>query len=185
MGFPTGAQGLSELAMVCTAETKAAKQVIAQVRACLTEQENKVARLENFGQVLTALDKSWKEHDPGKRDNAYFFLDQEGKWAVVKELIPDGTKVIENWREWREYDTSERWWRPLELVSPRYRAIPLSEVLRGSCPVGHSGQPVVEHYVQAFDGPEGDSWLKERMVVCADCRNISLSEAQISSERMR
>src|SRR5258708_595382 len=66
------------------------------------EEAEKVAKekrklFDNAGYSLMMLKKlpmSWADSDPGKYGDAYWFLDKKGSRAVVRELIPNDTRIF-------------------------------------------------------------------------------------------
>ena len=131
-----------------------------------------MGRHNGFAWILRRLRLSWQESDPGKSSDVYFFLTKGGDWAIAKELLDPETEICKTDEQSAAYKKErERGWHGAKhtKVLQRYAVIPLSDALTAECPVCHLALPVIEHYAQTRDSPQGDNWLKERFLLCLNC----------------
>lgn len=159
MSFPTN---LGELRKVANDILKASRDADEEAR-----RNREIAqRKQHLSDILERLFVSWQDRDPGKSRSAYFFLDPEmRRWVVVREFLPEGVKVYQTREEWERRDK-----RKSELGVPYYYpVVSRAEIGMGKCPECNNDQPVIEHYVQTMDSPNGDEWLKERLILCLEC----------------
>ena len=134
--------------------------------------------------VIKALGTSWDTDDPGKRGVASWLLTRGGEKCVARELLPPGTPVFTDKEKWEKFlaalaarNRKQYVWsriensRPYGAVPPWYPAIPLEETLHAPCPACGAERPVIMTYEQTGDGPDGDTWTKERFVLC--CQGLT------------
>ncbi|OGZ42170.1 MAG: hypothetical protein A3C80_02015 [Candidatus Ryanbacteria bacterium RIFCSPHIGHO2_02_FULL_45_43] len=178
MGFPTNIEVLKN-----SIATRRNAARTASDEASHRERENQENQA--IAEILNRLLSSWRDSDPGKYGDAFFFLDATlRKRVVVQEFLADGTKVYQTRQEWGEYDRTRSWEdAKYDGVPYWYSVVTLSDVGRGECLKCKSLQPVVEHYVQAYDSPEGDVWLKKHLVLCLDCNLTTTLESKTSDSR--
>ncbi|OHA71226.1 MAG: hypothetical protein A3H01_00705 [Candidatus Wildermuthbacteria bacterium RIFCSPLOWO2_12_FULL_40_9] len=185
MGFPTNIEALRAniealRAVVATRQNAvkvASDEVVRQERRC---QENQA-----IVEILNDLLNSWQDHDPGKNHDVYFFLDAYLRQrVVVREFLPDDAKVYQTRKEWEEYDRTRSWHGAnYDGVPYWYPVVNLDAAGKSECSECKSVQPVVEHYVQTYDSPEGDEWLKEHLVLCLDCNSTTVFKSKTSDSR--
>lgn len=152
------------------------KQELEQV-----ERELKVAEFRQMS--MRSLIDGWKINDPGKYQDAFFFLTQAGEWAVVREFVAAGTKIYTK-EEWRDLPYDKQ--KSPQGVPPHYKLIELKDALRISCPSCGEEHPAIEHYRQTGDSPEGDEWARSRIVLCPnDGKLFEVGRTEFSGNRMR
>ena len=152
--FPTDLKGME-------------KTIVARQRAAIAAEKN-AKRFSGYAKkhkevlyILRSLTTSWKESDPGKYGDAYFFLESNSRRrVVVREFLAEDEKN-----------------------SNGFQVVDLSAVLKGKCSKCELPQPVIEHYVQVYDGPDGDEWLKEHLVLCLDCDLMTVIKSETSEDR--
>jgi hypothetical protein len=158
-------------------ETAQAEDKARGLRAQARKAEEAVA-------VLKALKTSWDTHDPGKHGIASWLLTQDSKKCVAKEMLPPGTPVFTDEEKWKKFletlaarGRKQYIWSRIEnchpygAVPPWYPVVPLKETLHAPCPACSAQQPVIMTYEQTHDGPDGDTWTKERFVLC--CQGLT------------
>jgi hypothetical protein len=64
-----------------------------------------------------------------------------------------------------------------------YPVLNLAAVDKGECAGCKTAQPVIEHYKQIHDSPDGDEWLKEWFVLCLDCGLTTVLMSRTSDSR--
>lgn len=135
--------------------------------------------------ILNGLLNSWCDSDPGKNRDVYFFLDPTLRQrVVVREFLPEDAKVYRTQREWNEYSRTRSWHGAnYDGVPYWYPIVNLDAVGKGECSKCKSAQPAVEHYVQTYNSPEGDEWLKEFFVLCRDCNSKTIFKSETSDSR--
>ena len=135
-------------------------------------------------EILEGLLTSWKETDPGKNCDVFFFLDlkQETR-VVVRELLPADTKICKSPKEWNIYKQKIGRYEKYDRIPIWYPVVSLSEVAHGKCDKCGSSEPIVEHYVQTYDSAEADNWLKEKIVLCMKCNKTTMISRENSSYR--
>ena len=154
MNFP---QNLGDCATVVDQGKKANAILDAEVK----ERKEKISFNRVAEGVINGLKNSWDVTDPGKYSDSYFFLSFD-KWervVVNSFLLPDAN------------------------VPPTYKRVDYDEVAQCACPKCKALLPVVEHYVQTFDSPDGDEWLKREIVLCLDCKKIFELDRQVKDHR--
>ena len=179
------------------------EDVSAKIKRQVTEMDNRLADLENqrrmlngakeakkfFGAVLHGLMNSWRSPDPGKDQDAFFFITKDSRErAVVRELLPQTVEICKNKDEWERYLNSlgkKKWWSSLryEKVPPWYAVVHLSAVAMHHCPSCSDEVPLVEQHAQIEDGPEGDTWMQKKLAVCSTCMLITEVTRKDSSSR--
>jgi hypothetical protein len=137
-------------------------------------------------EILSGLLDSWQDPDPGKYRDAYFFLDITlRQQVVVREFLSEDVKVYQTQKEWNEYNRTRSWHGAnYDGVPYWYPVVNLNVVGRGECSKCKSAQPVIEHYVQTYDSPEGDAWLKEQFVLCLECNSTTTLKSETSDSRL-
>lgn len=135
--------------------------------------------------IMNGLLTSWRESDPGKYGDAYFFLGASLRQrVVVREFLPEDTKVYQTQKEWNEYNRTRSWHGAnYDEVPYWYPVVNLDAVGKGECSKCKTAQPVVEHYAQTYDSPGGDEWLKEQFVLCLDCDSTTVLKSETSDSR--
>jgi len=108
--------------------------------------------------------------------------------VVVLEFLPEGIKLYKTQYEWKKYLASisqTGGWAGIRYdgVPHGYLVVSLDQVNQYTCSKCYHMQPVVKHYVQTVDSPEGDSWLTEYFVLCLECNLITEIEHFVSSGR--
>lgn len=135
--------------------------------------------------ILSGLLESWKYPDPGKNQDAFFFLDAIlNERVVAREFLTDNTKVYQDRREWDKYVQIKSWHEHYNGVPPMYRIVSISAVGKSECSKCFAAQPVVEHYTQTYDSAEGDEWLREKFVLCVDCNLTTIVRSETSDLRL-
>ncbi len=180
MGFPVS---IEELRVGLDTRRAAIRGIDEELKRLKEQRETN----ELMADVLEGLMESWKHPDPGKYKDAYFFLSSDlKKRVVVRQFLAPGTKIYQNAEEWRSYD----WSRPsrhgsfyFDGVPFYYPIIDVNDAGKIECPTCGQPQLVVEHYVQTYDSPEGDVWLKRQLIVCLDCDKITIHEKAVSDSR--
>lgn len=126
------------------------------------ERDQRAARgIQFFQEAVRLLRVSWKDSDPGKY-TAHWYAFKGGRKAWPAELI-DGA--------------GERKPDPAKLCA-------FAELDRKPCPHCEAASLEVECYEQSEDGPSGDTWIKTRYLMCADCRGLyRLGAPLVSSYR--
>lgn len=175
MKFPENHHQFEAMQAAFAARTKITKNSIDDLGA-------KLKNHENVSFVLSRLADSWQQPDPGKYEHAIFFLDQDGHRVVVSELLPSGTKVMTEDERRKLWDSGSRPYK-YEQVPNSYRLVNLAEVAKKPCPECHQERPLAEHYVQTEDGPDGDEWKKEKLIVCLDCERITVLKSEHRENR--
>lgn len=178
MGFPTNIEVLKgSIAVRQDAAEKASQEAGRRKKERRKNQE--------IAEILSGLLESWQDSDPGKYGDAFFFLNANlRRRVVVREFLADGVKVYRTRREWDKYDRTRSWHgAAYDGVPYWYPVVNLSDVGRGQCAKCKSPQPVVERYVQTYDSPEGDAWLKEHFVLCLDCNLTTTLKSRTSDDR--
>ena len=105
------------------------------------ELKEKIARTLLFEKAFRGIFSSWREDDPGKHSDAFFFLDGAGERVIVEEL--------------------------LKGEDPRgFKAVPIKDLINGDCPSCGAKHPVIGRYFQEVDAPEGDRWKLEHLLLC-------------------
>lgn len=136
--------------------------------------------------VLNGILTSWQEVDPGKSRGVYFFLSavRPNDRVVVRELIQKSS-ICNTPKEWDNYrkNREKGYWQPYEKVPYHYSVVYFDDVRKARCLNCKTQQPVIEHYVQTFDGPDGDEWLKEHFVLCLRCSVKTILSSETSCER--
>lgn len=184
MAFPTSIKALKS---AITARQNAARR--AEKNSVPHEKEiqkNETVAEKNLAiaRILKELAESWRQPDPGKYQDAFFFLDVTRKRVVVQEFLARKTKRYRTREEWERFLGLRRCHTvPYDGVPYYYPVVGLSDVCKEPCAKCKSMRPVVERYVQTYDSPEGDDWLKEHLVVCLDCNLITTLESKTSDIR--
>jgi hypothetical protein len=136
-----------------------------RLRQQLHAVEERKQHLELVRGILLKLANSWREYDPGKDEEAFFFLSQDGQRAVVKECLPPDTQIfpgtIKEWGRRRQNPAGGRF----EEVPPYYQVIDFRKVLTMKCPKCDQQVPVIETYLQTYDSPRGDTWAQDWIIV--------------------
>lgn len=83
-------------------------------------------------QILAAIERSWKEREPGRYGAAVFFLDKSGRPACVEEFLPADVNRIspDEWGELEQFDKNRH--RGSGNTVCGYPIIPFSEVMTGT-----------------------------------------------------
>jgi thiol-disulfide isomerase/thioredoxin len=177
MSFPANVETL--LATIATRQGFA--QLAVDEAVCLEQErgQNQV-----IVDILNGLLDSWAYSDPGKYQDAYFFLDASLlRRVVVREFLTEGTKVYTR-QEWNERGlTAPSHGANYDAVPYRYPLVNLGVIGKSECPKCKTAQPVVEHYAQTYDSPEGDEWLREYLVLCLDCNLPTVLKSETSTHR--
>ncbi len=164
--------------------------IITREKAAITAGDE-ASRLESerflnkeVAKTLNGLLNSWREVDPGKYRDAYFFLDSALRQrVVVREFLPEDVKVYKTQQEWNEYTMTRSLQADYDGVPYHYPIVSLDVVGRSECLSCKSTQPVVEHYKQTRGSPSGDEWLKRRLILCLDCNSIKVLNFEYSDGR--
>lgn len=133
--------------------------------------------------TVQGLRTSWQMRDPGKYQEAFFFLDNLKNRVVVREYMPPGTKVALNREEWAAYCSTLPHGVPFDMVPPSLPVVTLKDVLHGECPHCKKSLPVIESYEQMYDSPGGDTWQKRVFTVCPTCSKINIITRRESANR--
>ncbi|MEI6296426.1 MAG: hypothetical protein WCO84_02135 [bacterium] len=142
-----------------------------------------ILRNRRISKILTGLLFSWKETDPGKSCDVFFFLDcKQEKRVVVREFL-SVDDICKSQEEWREYEKNKSYYGKYDKVPIWYPVVSLTTIARDKCKKCGSMEPVVEHYVQTLDSPDGDNWLKEKIVFCVKCHKTTRLSRENSSNR--
>jgi len=180
-------QPLAELIKAAFAEAAAARTANAtkreEVRATLAELDKEAAGFEETMRLLTGLMNSWQEFDPGKNRAAFFFLTKKDECAVINGLYPaDAVCTKEEWREYR--NTAHRGLSSRKLA-PYYPRIDVADAARDECPHCRKNGFLVQRYEQTEDSAEGDTWMKQKIIVCLelDCGEVTNKKPEYSSSR--
>lgn len=181
MAFPSNWE---DMTCLIAAGIAAAERDVAMINGQLEElrklEKERDRKIDYVG-VLNGLVDSWRDPDPGKHRDAYFFLDERDNRAVVSEFLPEGAECATK-EEWEAYK-NEKWWYRYERLPFHYYVVSLAEVSLAVCTKCNCAQPVIEHYVQTRDSPEGDSWLKERLIFCFECNDVFLLNKEVENSR--
>lgn len=134
--------------------------------------------------VLKALKTSWDTRDPGKHGIASWLLTRNGEKCVAQEFLPPGTPIFTDKGKWENFlatlatrNRKQYVWsriencRPYGAVPPWYPVVPLKDTLHAPCPACSEEVPVIMTCEQTHDGPDGDTWTKERFVLC--CQGLT------------
>ena len=143
--------------------TRSAKKRLAELRVETNACEDALKADSEFIGIFRGLQTSCRERDPGKYREALFLLSPDGRRVVVRELLSSPESYIAR--------------------VEGYAVFQLRDVLIGRCDEGHERQPVVERYLQTYDSPHGDEWLKERLVVCLECHRVTTIWSKCLSNR--
>lgn len=183
MEFPASIEVLKNRIITAQNAAKTAKEEAARCE----KEEKKNQEIANINQeianILNALLNSWNDSDPGKYKDSFFFLDANHQRVVVQEFLPDGTKICRSQKEWDEYSRTRQYGADYDRVPYWYPVVKLSEVGTAQCAQCKSPQPIIEHYVQTYDSPDSDEWLKEYFVFCLDCNSKTVIESRTSDHR--
>ena len=180
MNFP---RNIEDLKANLQAAIRSRNQAVTSLKNQISEVENQINQFQTMLTVLQRLADSWRDNDPGKYDDAYFFLNGEDR-VVVEEFLPEDAKTCGSKEEWVKYLNSREYrGKPYEVIPFGMRIMPISEVLCHPCPACSEEVPLVEHYVQAYDGPSGDLWVKELLALCAQCQKVFVVDKKSSRSR--
>lgn len=160
------------------------KQQLDDLQEQIRTFERKAKKLKELIILLQTLPESWRNRDPGKYGESYWFLDNEGRWIVVHELLAQDVKIFSGtYKEWNKHllDINFPYWQTFEEVPPYYQVISFSEVMRVPCSQCGKEQPLIESYHQTHDSPEGDTWERKRLVIC--CGDIQIIKHKTSNTR--
>lgn len=184
MNFPTTFENLrshiSEKEAAAQTASNLARYHEGEVRRYGKEQEHHGTIVK----ILKGLLNSWRTPDPGKYGDVYFFIHSQQQRVVAREFLPPDVRICSH-QEWQGYLRN----RPshsadYEMVPPQYPAVPFAEIDKRKCPKCKTLQPIVEHYVQVYDSPEGDEWLRERFILCLDCDQTTTIKSETSDVRI-
>jgi ribosomal protein S27AE len=177
MGFPANLEELrTSLTSKQTAISAAKNEIDRLKRQCEKD--------ETMAGILKGLMESWKKPDPGKYGDAYFCLDSTLRHrVVVRQFLPEDVKIYRTPEEWFAYTRTIQRGEDYDGVSCWYQTTDIDAVAKDACPRCGQPQLVVEHYVEAYDSPECDEWLKRRLIVCFDCGLITELQEEKSESR--
>lgn len=155
--------------------------------------EDKREHLTQISQVLYGLCRSVFMDDPGKYETAYHFLRKNGNHCYANPFLPQDTVFFDTHEEWQAAvneviaaDTSMHYWhsgmvvQKNKFLDPNLLATP-DQLSCAPCPVCHEDRVVIERYEQTEDGPDGDTWRKELLVLC--CGSVQSIETQYQDSR--
>jgi|GEM_PF-3502831 len=148
-------------------------------REALVEVEKEGRSLEENERLLYGLKNSWRDSDPGKYAPAFFFLTKDGKRAVINGLFPAEAVCTES--EWKQHRQESPWSRlPTDKLSPYYSRINVEDAAHAECPHCNKKAFLVQRYQQTEDGPDGDTWEKQMLIVCfdIDCLKVALDSSE-------
>jgi hypothetical protein len=121
--------------------------------------------------VLQGLLRSWQERNPGKHGGAFFLIGIDLRSRVVAhQFVPKGTKVNMTSKEWKELEKAKTSHdAPYQGVPPWYSVVSLSAVAKSECKWCKTELPIIESLEQTEGSWDGDTWVRERFVLCLDC----------------
>ncbi len=177
MNFPENLEAMTEV--IVARRNAAQKAIIAIEEAQRQTQTNQ--RITN---ILVKLCVSWQESDPGKNGAVYFFLGRaRSERVVVREFLPEGTKICQTQKEWDNYSRTKSRHGANDQVPYWYPVVNLDAVGKDECSKCKTPQLLVEHYEQTYDSSDGDEWLKEHFVLCLDCNSTTVLKSETSNSR--
>jgi hypothetical protein len=158
--FPTNIEGIKESIASQLRKAEAAAAKICRLKTEIEGQEEIAETSRDIAVILNGLVYSPHELDPGKYRDAYFFLIRtNGKRAAVENFFTGSKETCP------------------------YPVVRMLDIEMDRCDQCQTFRPVIERYVQTEDRPDGDEWLRERLILCLDCNHITIVNTENRSER--
>jgi hypothetical protein len=192
MSFPSSISQLQAI-IAEKREREAGFQKQRQAALAESDRHRKAAEyIHRFVTIFEGVLTAWNQPDPGKSGEAYFFLNgaNHQQRVVAAELLPPEVHrcTPPEWEQYlRERSRDPYGWRdrPHTKLPPQYPVVPLASVWHQACPTCGEARPIIEHYGQVCDSPDGDSWIEEHLLLCSPCNMITEIDSEYSRHRSR